>query len=60
MGGGPHVKRLREQMGPPGAHVDTVRGIGYRLHPCARWSLMSVVVRQTASNAILLSPATKG
>ena len=26
-----HVKRLREKLGPAGAYVETVRGIGYRL-----------------------------
>lgn len=26
-----HVKRLREKLGPAGAYVETVRGVGYRL-----------------------------
>ena len=25
-----HIKRLREKLGPAGAYVETVRGIGYR------------------------------
>ncbi len=25
-----HVKRLREKLGPAGAYVETVRGVGYR------------------------------
>jgi two-component system phosphate regulon response regulator PhoB len=26
-----HVKRLRDRLGPGGAHIETVRGVGYRL-----------------------------
>jgi two-component system phosphate regulon response regulator PhoB len=26
-----HVKRLREALGPAGALIETVRGVGYRL-----------------------------
>ena len=25
-----HVKRLREKLGPAGAYIETVRGVGYR------------------------------
>jgi two-component system, OmpR family, phosphate regulon response regulator PhoB len=25
-----HVKRLREKLGPAGAYIETIRGIGYR------------------------------
>jgi two-component system phosphate regulon response regulator PhoB len=25
-----HVKRLREKLGPAGAYIETLRGVGYR------------------------------
>lgn len=28
-----HVKRLREKLGPAGAYVETLRGVGYRMKP---------------------------
>jgi two-component system, OmpR family, phosphate regulon response regulator PhoB len=28
-----HVKRLREKLGPAGAYIETVRGVGYRFTP---------------------------
>ena len=28
-----HVKRLREKLGPAGAYLETVRGVGYRFRP---------------------------
>jgi two-component system phosphate regulon response regulator PhoB len=28
-----HVKRLREKLGPAGAYVETLRGVGYRMMP---------------------------
>ena len=33
-----HVKRLREKLGPAGAYVETVRGIGYRFSEAAKAS----------------------